>query len=476
VSSPELRIDHSPIPGLLVLRLPVHGDERGWFKETWQRQKMVDAGLPDFEPVQNNVSFNARAGATRGVHAEPWDKFVSLATGRIFGTWVDLREGESFGTVFTLEMGPETAVFVPRGVGNGFQPLEDGTAYTYLVNDHWSAGARDDYTFVNLADPELAIAWPIPLAEATLSEADRAHPRLADVRPFRRKRTLVIGAGGNVGRALALLMPGADTLGRQELDLIDPASWERVPWADYDVIVNAAAYTAVDHAETQEGRRSAWEVNVTATGRLVQIARRHRATLVTFSSDYVFDGTKNLHDEAEPFSPLGVYGQTKAAADALTATYPRHYIVRTSWVVGDGKSFVRTMAELADRGVSPSVIDDQVGRLSFAEDLARAVDHLVTTGAPFGTYNVTSSGDAVTWADLAREVFAARGRSPEDVRRVSTEEYAASRAIAPRPRHSVLDLSKIEATGFVPSDGRSRLMEYLQAIDHADGALPRPRG
>jgi dTDP-4-dehydrorhamnose 3,5-epimerase/reductase len=468
VSSSELRIEPSPIPGLLVVHLPVHGDDRGWFKETWQREKMVAAGLPDFEPVQNNISFNARAGATRGVHAEPWDKFVSVATGRIFGTWVDLREGESFGAVFTREMGPETAVFVPGGVGNGFQTLEDGTAYTYLVNDHWSARARESYTFVNVADPELAIAWPIPLAKATLSEADRAHPRLADVKPFRRKRTLVIGAGGNVGQALALLMPGADMTGRKELDLSDSSGWERVPWADYDVIVNAAAYTAVDHAETPEGRRSAWEVNVAATGRLVEIARQHRATLVTFSSDYVFDGTRDLHDESQPFAPLGVYGQTKAAADALTAAYPRHYIVRTSWVVGAGKNFVTTMAELADRGVSPSVIDDQVGRLTFAEDLARAVDHLVSTGAPFGTYNVTSSGDWVTWADVARQVFAARGRSPEDVHGVSTEEYEAGRASAPRPRNSVLDLSKIEATGFVPADGRTRLMEYLRAVGRAD--------
>src|SRR3712207_4026455 len=89
-------------------------------------------GVPDFGPVQNNVSFNTAAGATRGIHAEPWDKFVSLARGRIFGAWVDLRPGPGFGTSFTLVMGPETAVFVPRGVGNAFQTLEDETAYSYL--------------------------------------------------------------------------------------------------------------------------------------------------------------------------------------------------------------------------------------------------------------------------------------------------------------------------------------------------------
>ncbi|HAD75531.1 MAG TPA: dTDP-4-dehydrorhamnose reductase, partial [Gemmatimonadetes bacterium] len=83
----------TPIPGLVVFDLPVHGDSRGWFKENWQREKMTEAGLPDFGPVQNNISFNDKVGTTRGIHAEPWDKFVSVATGRIFGAWVDLREG-----------------------------------------------------------------------------------------------------------------------------------------------------------------------------------------------------------------------------------------------------------------------------------------------------------------------------------------------------------------------------------------------
>src|SRR6188474_1709368 len=117
----ELRIEPTPVPGLLVVHLPVHRDNRGWFKENWQRENMVDLGLPDFAPVQNNVSYNARRGATRGIHAEPWDKMVSVVTGRIFGAWVDLRAGECFGRVVTLEMGPETAVFVPRGVGNSYQ-------------------------------------------------------------------------------------------------------------------------------------------------------------------------------------------------------------------------------------------------------------------------------------------------------------------------------------------------------------------
>jgi len=121
-------------------------------------------------------------GVTRGIHAEPWDKFVSVATGRVFGAWVDLREGPSFGTVYTCEIDPSVAVFVPRGVGNAYQTLEPNTAYTYLVNDHWSPDVQ--YTFLNLADETANVPWPIPLAEAILSDKDKAHPRLADVAPF----------------------------------------------------------------------------------------------------------------------------------------------------------------------------------------------------------------------------------------------------------------------------------------------------
>ena len=177
-----LRATQTPIPGMLLIDLPVHGDNRGWFKENWQREKMLEIGVPDFGPVQNNISFNTAVGTTRGIHAEPWEKLISIAFGRVFGAWVDLRPGTGFGTVFTAELDPSTAIFVPRGVGNSYQTLEPNTAYTYLVNEHWSAQAQSEYTFVNLADEQLAIAWPIPLSEAELSEKDRLHPRLAELR------------------------------------------------------------------------------------------------------------------------------------------------------------------------------------------------------------------------------------------------------------------------------------------------------
>lgn len=457
-----LTVTKTGIPGLLVVDLPVHGDNRGWFKENWQRAKMLELGLPDFGPVQNNISYNDAIGTTRGLHAEPWDKYVSVATGRIFGAWVDLREGPSFGATFTVEIDASSAVFVPRGVANGYQTLEADTAYTYLVNDHWSPDAS--YAFVNLADETAAIEWPIALDDAETSAKDRAHPRLGEVVPIPPLKTLVIG-GGQLGTALRQALPGADVVTRSTLDLTNPADFESVPWASYDTVINAAAYTAVDSAETPEGRRAAWAVNVEATARLARIAAEHRLTLVHVSSDYVFDGTAETHPETEAFSPLGVYGQTKAAADALVGTVPRHYIVRTSWVIGEGNNFVRTMASLAERGIRPSVVDDQYGRLTFAEDLAAGIRHLVESEAPYGTYNLSNEGPVQSWADIAREVFEIVGVGADAVTGVSAAEYGAGKNLAPRPTNSVLDLAKVEAVGFVPRDAGDALRAYLRTSE-----------
>jgi dTDP-4-dehydrorhamnose reductase len=455
----ELSVEQTSIPGLLVVRLPLHEDSRGWFKENWQRAKMTALGLPDFGPVQHSVAFNARRGVTRGVHTEPWDKFISVAHGRIFGAWVDMREGDSFGQVFTIEADPSVAVFVPRGVGNSYQVLEDGTSYSYLVNDHWRPGRA--YPALNLADPTIAIPWPIPLADAEISEKDLTTPMLGEVEPMKPRKTLIVGSKGQVGRAFAADFPDADQVDLDELDVTDHAQVAAWPWNDYALVLNAAAYTAVDAAETPDGRRTAWLANAQAPATLARLAAEHRFTLVHLSTEYVFDGTVEPHTEDEPLSPLGVYAQSKAAGDVAVAAAPRHYVLRTSWVIGDGKNFVRTMQELAGNGVNPSVVDDQVGRLAFASELSRAARHLLDSGAPYGTYNVSNGGEPMTWAEVARAVFELSGRSADDVTGVTTEEYFAGKEMAPRPLHSVMDLAKLRATGFEPEDARVALERYV---------------
>ncbi len=474
----QLKVEKTAIDGLLIAELPVHGDSRGWFKENWQRAKMCSLGVPDIRMVQNNVSFNAQRGVTRGVHAEPWDKWISVATGRIFGAWVDLREGsETYGAVVTAEVDASRAVFTPRGVGNSFQALEDGTAYTYLVNAHWSAELKKTYTFVNLADPELAIQWPIPLEEATVSEADKNHPYLRDVVPMAPKRTLVTGCNGQLGRAVRKL---AEETGRistfdfcdiDAFDMSDPAAYSKYDWDLYGTVINCGAYTAVDRAETPGGRVTCWAANATGPALLARTCAEHGIKLVHISSDYVFDGTAEVHTEDEPLSPVSVYGQSKAAGDLAVGGCPRHYILRSSWVIGDGKNFAKTMCMLSDKvaaGDLPqvTVVDDQLGRLTFTDQMAAAIFHVLDSRAPYGTYNMTGSGAVKSWADIARACFDAKNGNGEKVVPVSTAAYYASAEgpIAPRPHYSALDLSKLEAVGFTPRDWEEELAEYLKGL------------
>ncbi len=275
--------------------------------------------------------------------------------------------------------------------------------------------------------------------------------------------TVIVGAGGQLGRALRRQFPDAVALDRAALDVTDAAAVRNYRWADVDVVLNAAAWTAVDAAEDPANLEAVRAANVDAVGYLARAVRTSGATLVHISSEYVFDGRhEGPIPEDWPPHPLSVYGQSKADGDAQAGHVTKHYLVRTTWVVGEGGNFVRTMAALADRGVSPRVVDDQIGRPTFTVDLAAGIAHLLRTRAPFGTYNLTNAGEPASWADVAAAVFAARGRSADDIERVSTEKYFADQPqAAARPLNSVLDLSKITATGFQPRDWRDALAEHL---------------
>lgn len=277
---------------------------------------------------------------------------------------------------------------------------------------------------------------------------------------------VIVGANGQLGRALRDRFPGALALDRAALDVADAAAVRDHDWSGVDVVLNAAAYTAVDAAQDPANLAAVRGANVEAVAHLAGAAREHGFTLVHISSEYVFDGRHPgpIPEDLEP-SPLSVYGRSKADGDRAAATAGRHYLVRTTWVVGAGGNFVRTMVSLADRGARPSVVADQIGRPTFTTDLAAGIAHLLDSGAAFGTYNLTCDGDPASWAQLAAAVFQARGRSADDVTPVSSAEYFADRpSAAVRPLNSVLDLSKITATGFRPRDWRVALAEYLTGI------------
>jgi len=275
-------------------------------------------------------------------------------------------------------------------------------------------------------------------------------------------KIIITGSNGQLGRALKERLPEAIATRRDKLDISNKSSVENFDWAGVDVIINAAAYTNVDGSETQEGKELSQKINVNGVKNLVEIAKEKNIALVHISSDYVFDGTKKNHLEDEEMNPLSVYGRTKAESDkTITDNLDKYYILRTSWVIGDGNNFVRTMLNLGKKGISPNVVDDQFGRLTFTSELTRAIEYLLSNKANYGVYNVTNSGPVKSWADITEEIFSIAGFDLK-VGHISTKKYFEGKEnIAKRPTYSDLSLDKIHSTGFKSKNWQDELKNYI---------------
>ena len=273
---------------------------------------------------------------------------------------------------------------------------------------------------------------------------------------------LILGANGQLGKALQFVYPNALKADISELDITDRSSVESYDWSAIKTIINAAAYTNVDGAETSDGKTLAWRVNEEAVGYLADVANRNDLLLVHVSTAYVFDGKKKIYTETDEVNPLGEYAKTKAAGDSKAAKATKHYIVRTDSVIGNGKNFVRTMLGLGEKGVAPTVVSDQIIRPTFTSVLADSIKFLIDKSADYGIYNVTNEGDVISWADFTRAIFK-EARIDLKVTDTTLAEYSASKpGIASRPLNSVLDLSKIETIGFKPHDWREDLRQYIK--------------
>ncbi|PZF67470.1 dTDP-4-dehydrorhamnose reductase [Curtobacterium sp. MCPF17_047] len=281
-------------------------------------------------------------------------------------------------------------------------------------------------------------------------------------------RTLITGAAGMLGRDLQLALQGRDVtaLGRADLDITDPDAVDAAV-AGHDVVINSAAYTKVDDAESHEDEAAA--VNATGPRLLAEAAVRHGAKLVTISTDYVFDGNGTApYAEDAPTDPLNAYGRTKAAGEAAVRQVApdSSYIVRTAWIYGEhGPNFAATMLRLAASHDTVSVVTDQVGQPTWTGDLAARIVELVDRDAPAGIYHGTNSGQG-SWYDFTRAIFAENGLDPE---RVLPTDSATFVRPAPRPAYSVLGHDAWSRAGLAPMrDWREALHAAVEA-----GALRR---
>lgn len=246
----------------------------------------------------------------------------------------------------------------------------------------------------------------------------------------------------------ALVERGHDVVAapRSALDVTQPAECLDAV-KGVDVVVNLAAWTDVDGAESSEG--AAFAVNGVGAANVARACRLGSARLVHLSTDYVFAGTaRRPYPEDHPLAPASAYGRTKAAGEwAVRAEGADAVVVRTAWLYGrHGRSFVATMAGLARRGGEVSVVDDQIGQPTTTTDLSRFVGDLLEADAPAGLYHGTSEGET-TWYGLARAVFEELGEDSDRVRPTTTAAYPRP---APRPAYSVLGHDETRAAGLRP--------------------------
>jgi dTDP-4-dehydrorhamnose reductase len=281
-------------------------------------------------------------------------------------------------------------------------------------------------------------------------------------------RWLVTGAAGMLGRALVTVLAETQAtqvtdvtgLDRDELDITDQAAVADAV-AGYDVVLNAAAHTAVDAAESDE--EAAVAVNATGVRNVAEACRKAGAALVHVSTDYVFDGTATepYAEDAAP-APRSAYGRSKLAGEqAVLSVLPAAYVVRTAWLYGEhGPNFVRTIMRLERERDTLDVVDDQRGQPTWSLDLARGLVALALARPAPGVYHCVNGGET-TWYGLARAVFAELGADPDRVRPTTTDRFPRP---APRPAYSVLATGRWTAAGLPqPRDWRQALHAALRS-------------
>jgi len=281
-------------------------------------------------------------------------------------------------------------------------------------------------------------------------------------------RWLVVGCDGMLGQDLVAALgesPGAHevtAVDRDVLDIVDPDACLAFV-AGHDVVVNVAAWTAVDEAETHEAQ--AFAVNAVGPANLARACSAAGARMLQVSTDYVFAGdATSPYAEDAPLAPRSAYGRTKAAGEWAVRTHlpSASWVVRTAWLYGaHGPNFVKTMARLAAERDTVSVVDDQRGQPTWTVDLAAAILRLVTSEAPFGTYHGTSSGET-TWFGFAQEIFSGLGLDPIRVLPTTSDAFVQP---APRPAYSVLGHEAWQRVGLpgLP-DWRQALAEALPSV------------
>lgn len=279
------------------------------------------------------------------------------------------------------------------------------------------------------------------------------------------KKVIVTGCNGQLGRAVNLFFKDAADISFVNTDVgeLDITNIDKVMELAREVtpyaIINCAAHTGVDACETEYDK--AFKINAIGPRNLAIAARETGARLMHISTDYVFDGkAANPYVETDATNPQGAYGSTKLAGENFVKEFAdRYYILRTAWLYGDGKNFVKTMLRLSEDHDMVTVVGDQYGSPTSAAELTKAINALLFT-ENYGTFHATCEGSC-NWAEFAQEIFRLAGKTTK-VKAITTEEYGAP---APRPAYSVLENRMLKlTTDFMFADWHDALVEYMKTL------------
>lgn len=461
-----MKVTKTKFKGLLIIETDVYGDHRGWFTETYTKNKFIDNGI-EIDFVQDNQSYSAQKGTLRGIHFQTnpkaQTKLIRCTKGSMIDTVVDLRKGsDTYKQWFSIELSEENKkqLFIPKGFGHAFLTITDGVEVQYKVDEYYS---KEHDRSIKFDDPEINIDWGIE--NPILSQKDLNAPLLKDSDANFSIKVLVTGVNGQLGYDVVNRLKELEIevigVGRNDFDISDKEqTQEYILESKPDVVVHCAAYTAVDKAEDE--KEKCYAINVEGTRNIAEACKKIDAKMVYVSTDYVFDGQGvEQQSENKSTNPVNYYGYSKEQGEQIVKDLlDNYFIVRTSWVYGkNGSNFVKTMLKLAQMKDEISVVNDQIGAPTYTKDLAVLVcDMLQTT--KYGTYHGVNDGYC-SWYEFALAIFEKAGIDIK-VNPVPTSEYPTK---AKRPLNSRLSKGNLDENDFkrLP-EWKDALQRYLEEI------------
>lgn len=441
-------IENTNIEGIKIIRPKVFEDNRGFFLEVYNKRELKKGGITtDF--VQDNHS-KSKKGVLRGLHFQTkhsQGKLIRVIKGKIYDVVVDIRKNsKTYGKYFGIELSMEnrTMLYIPKGFAHGFLTLEDNTEIEYKCDEfyhpQYDSGIMYD-------DKELNIDWKLEeygIEELILSEKDKKHQSFREyTESYRGNYVLLTGANGQLGQDFQKLF---DRLGVKyiatdynELDITDREKVkEYIENNNFTIVINCAAYNNVDRAE--EEIEKCYTLNTYAPKNLAEICKEKVIVFVTYSTDFVFDGEKEIpYTEEDSPNPLSVYSQSKLEGEKYSLEYEKTFLIRTSWVFGMGNNnFCKQIINWSkDRDVL-KIVDDQISSPTYSKDLAEFSWELIQTDE-YGLYHFSNSGEASKY-DQAKYILKKIGWQGK-LERAKTSDFPLP---AKRAKYSKLDSNKIE--------------------------------